>query len=123
MDHPKDPSRRALAPLAAGAYALLALRRNERAAAGRKRKKKKRCPRPDPCPERACCVCGPTSPTPGCRVAGPASSLTLRTVCDSACGGEGTFAAGLTSFPGVSAACALNTSGVLQGCTAVRCPL
>jgi hypothetical protein len=92
--------------------------------AGAKRKRKrKRCPRPDPCPERACCVCGPSSPTPGCRVAGPASSLTLRAVCEGVCGGEGTFEAGLTSFPGVSAACALNTGGDLQGCTAVRCPL
>jgi hypothetical protein len=122
MDQPKDRSRRALASLVAGAGALLALRGGERGAARRKRKKK-RCPKPDSCPERACCVCGPTSPTPGCRVAGPASSLTLRMVCDDACGGEGTFAVGLTSAPGVSAACALNTSGVLQGCTAVRCPL
>jgi hypothetical protein len=122
VDNPRDPSRRALASLVAGAGALVALREGGTVAAKRRRKKK-RCPRPDPCPERACCVCGPSSPTPGCRVTGPASSLTLRTMCDAACGGEGTFAAGLTSAPGVSAACAVSTDGILQGCTAVRCPL
>jgi hypothetical protein len=122
--------RRALSGLASGVAALVFSRGVETQAAKKHRKKKRcpdcpqaaPCPQPNTCPERSCCVCTETSPTPGCQLGPPANSLTVRAVCADICGGADAFQLAITSAPGVSAACALNTTGPTSGCTAVRCP-
>jgi hypothetical protein len=82
---------------------------------------RKRCHR-NTCPDRSCCVCNASSPTPGCRFASaPTASTGLSATCAKACGGAGTVGNAAYSPPSFhnSVACSPNT----VECLIVDCPV
>jgi hypothetical protein len=128
------PRRHALRAIAAIGMAGLVDRLGAKTARAKKKKKKTAlpcptcptcpppitCPQPDTCPKRACCVCKPSAPTPGCVMGGAASTPPeANAICDQVCGSADNVATTGLAFGDNAIFC--NDSHT--NCQVVGCPI